>query len=144
MALRGEEMAAKPTGPRRRPTGFDRAKRKTGREVVAVLDEVVSALRESLGDVLLLVRLFGSQARGDAQADSDVDLLVVVREKSPSIEEALSRAVYDVMWCHDFRLLLSPVVFDEASYRRLVEQGFSFVRNIQREGVDLWKAKPAA
>lgn len=111
---------------------------------MVALGEVVLALRESLGDGLLLVRLFGLRARGDARTDSDVDLLVVVREKSPSVEEALSRAVYDVMWRHDFRFLLSPVVFDEVSYRRLVEQGFSFVRNVQREGIDLWKAKPAA
>ena len=142
--MRGEEMAAKRTGPQRRPIGTDRAKGKAEREIVVALDEVVAELRQSLGNGLLLVRLFGSRARGDARADSDVDLLIVVREKTPPVEEALSRAVYDVMWRHNFGFLLSPVVFDEESYRRLLEQGFSFVRNVEREGVDLWKKTPAA
>lgn len=46
---------------------------------VKVLKPVVEALREGLGDRLIAVVLFGSRARGEADADSDWDLLVVAR-----------------------------------------------------------------
>lgn len=44
------------------------------------LGPVIDALREGLGDRLLAVVLFGSRARGDADAGSDWDLLVVARD----------------------------------------------------------------
>ncbi len=46
---------------------------------VKVLEPVVEALREGLGDRLIAVVLFGSRARGEADADSDWDLLVIAR-----------------------------------------------------------------
>ncbi|CAN5169487.1 nucleotidyltransferase domain-containing protein [soil metagenome] len=42
-------------------------------------DEVVSKLREELGEDLVAVVLFGSQARGEACEGSDWDVLVVAR-----------------------------------------------------------------
>lgn len=44
-----------------------------------VADCAVSSLREHLGDNLVAVVLYGSRARGDAQAGSDWDLLVLAR-----------------------------------------------------------------
>lgn len=51
----------------------------------------VEALRERMGKRLLAVALFGSVARGQATAESDIDLLVVVDEQlSRALEECLS------------------------------------------------------
>lgn len=44
------------------------------------LEDVVSALRQGLGDKLVAVVLFGSRARGDATDVSDWDLLVIARQ----------------------------------------------------------------
>jgi len=49
---------------------------------------------ESALGVPVLVTLFGSWARGDAMPDSDVDLLTVVPQRSPEVEER----VWDVAW----------------------------------------------
>jgi predicted nucleotidyltransferase len=43
------------------------------------------------------VYLFGSAARGDSGADSDLDILVVVADDAPS-ERQRSRAAYSALW----------------------------------------------
>jgi predicted nucleotidyltransferase len=43
------------------------------------------------------VYLFGSKARGDAGADSDYDILVVVADSAPP-ELRRSRLAYEVLW----------------------------------------------
>jgi predicted nucleotidyltransferase len=45
-----------------------------------ILNQVVAALRTALGDRLMAVVLFGSQARGEAREDSDWDVLVIAEE----------------------------------------------------------------
>jgi predicted nucleotidyltransferase len=44
-----------------------------------VLDEAVQAMKQGLGADLVAVVLFGSQARGEADANSDWDLLLLAR-----------------------------------------------------------------
>jgi hypothetical protein len=43
------------------------------------------------------VYLFGSKARGDAGADSDYDLMVIVPDDAP-VERRRSRLAYEVLW----------------------------------------------
>ena len=41
-------------------------------------------------------RIFGSKARGDPRADSNLDVLVVIREGDWYVKEALTRSGYDL------------------------------------------------
>jgi len=59
---------------------------------------VAADLRELYGDRLERVLLFGSQARGDAEPGSDIDLLVVLRDMASSWEER--RRMDGVRWTH--------------------------------------------
>jgi uncharacterized protein len=81
--------------------------------------------------------LFGSRARDDAAADSDLDLIALVDEKTPALENALDEVAYGVMWDHDFNPMISLKVFSEAIFRRAAEKGFSFYRNVEREGIEI-------
>ena len=45
----------------------------------AAIDEFVARIRAGLGSHVVDLRLFGSVARDDAQPDSDIDILVVIR-----------------------------------------------------------------
>ncbi len=112
-----------------------------------VSDEVLSLVREAQEAILKrpevrphLLVLFGSEARGDATPESDIDLLVVLTSEDPRTLEAVDDAVYEVMWRHDFNRLISVVTFSKQEFEAQRRKGFSFVRNIEREGIVLWQA----
>src|SRR5258708_20996753 len=87
------------------------------------LDDVVAVLERTLGENLQQIMLYGSQARGDARFDSDVDLLVVVAMGTPAADDVVHRVTYDVMASHDFDALISALVVDEAGYEKLLAGG---------------------
>jgi predicted nucleotidyltransferase len=52
-----------------------------------LLQELKSKLQELYGDRLFSVLLYGSVARGEANADSDIDVLVVLKEQVLPVQE---------------------------------------------------------
>lgn len=89
-------------------------------------------------DLLLHIRqmiMYGSRARGDATEDSDLDLVALVDENTPELEQALDEIAYKVMWDHDFKPIISLKVFTEERFRSAAAKGLSFYRNVEREGV---------
>lgn len=99
------------------------------------LDAFLARLRERFGAELVMARLFGSRARGEADAASDVDVAVVLE----TVDFARKREVIDLSTDagleHD--VLLSPTVFDRATYERWRTQGRPLVEDIEREGIAL-------
>jgi len=95
--------------------------------VERALNELVGRLRDGFGDRLVSVALYGSWARGDARTDSDVDLLIVLRDP-PQGRFARDREVFPVLRQAEERLaetagndgvpVISAIVksVDEASY----------------------------
>jgi predicted nucleotidyltransferase len=81
--------------------------------------------------------LYGSRARGDAADDSDLDLIALVDEKTPEIENQLEDIAYRLMWDHNFQPIISLKVFSEERFRQATAKGLSFYRNVEREGVEL-------
>ena len=79
--------------------------------------------------------VFGSRSRGEAAPDSDLDVAVLVTRRTPDLERRLDDVAYALMWDLDFRPIISLKVFAEADFQAKVQQGFSFYRNIQREGL---------
>ena len=81
--------------------------------------------------------VFGSRARDLSSEESDLDLFALVDQKSPEIEKKLDDIVYQVMWDHDFRPIISLKVFEESHYKEALSKGFSFYRHVEQEGVAL-------
>lgn len=103
----------------------------------AALEDFVNAVRGSLGSEVVDVQLFGSKARGDATPESDVDVLVVVREEEPKLIDALYDLLLDA--CLGHNVYISLKVFSEAEYERLNHPRTPFMQNVAREGVALWR-----
>lgn len=100
-----------------------------------LVEELKRRLPPEVREHLRQMILFGSRARGDATEDSDLDLVALVDEKTPELERALDDIAYNVMWDNDFHTVISLKVFSEARFRSALEQGFSFYRNVMREGI---------
>jgi predicted nucleotidyltransferase len=99
-----------------------------------ILREFRQGLEAIYGSRLVGLILFGSQARGDALPDSDIDVLVALQGPVNPLQEAgrISRFRGDLCLRHNVVITCVYVSADEA---RAVES--PLMRNIRAEGVPL-------
>ena len=100
-----------------------------------VVKEFAECLKKTLGDNLLMVKLFGSRVRGDFSPDSDIDILLVVKNYNLQVEKKISEILFEIDPYYDFKI--SPVVYSEFEYRKNEEMESFFVENINKEGISL-------
>ena len=100
------------------------------------LDEFVRRLRAKYADQVMLVRLFGSKARGDFEPESDVDVLVVVKSNDWRFSDDVTVEVCDPNLEHN--VVISPMVIGIDDYERMRGYRAPFYQEVQRDGVDLW------
>jgi uncharacterized protein (UPF0332 family)/predicted nucleotidyltransferase len=99
------------------------------------LAHFLGRLETECGDRVQRVVLFGSRARGDHDAESDVDLLVVTAEEQDKVVVDRLTPRDDVVF---FTLTLS-----EAKYRRYQRLQFPLYVNLRRDGIELWDPQQA-
>lgn len=101
----------------------------------ALIIEFKNRLSYDLKAHLKQIIIYGSRAKGNAPDDSDLDVIALVEKKTSAIESALNDLMYQVMWDHDFRPIISLKVFGESEFNDALNKGFSFYRNVEKEGV---------
>lgn len=99
--------------------------------------ELKSRLSADLRKRVKKLILYGSRARGLDVEDSDLDLVALVDEKTPEIENALDDLAYGIMWDHDFKPVISLKVFSEDRFQSGMEKGLSFYRRVEKEGIPI-------
>jgi len=106
--------------------------------MTAALHEILREFRHGLeriyGPRLAGLVLFGSQARGDALPDSDIDVMVVLHGEVSPLNEAsrISRFRGDLCLRHDIVITCVYVSADEAQ-----TADTPLLQNIRAEGVTL-------
>lgn len=98
-------------------------------------DPVISAFKERLLERfsrnVRKVLLYGSRARGDFEAESDYDILVLVDRAGKDLEEQISTLAWDVGFEHP--VSLSVLVFEEALFE--ADRYEPLFINVRREGI---------
>lgn len=104
----------------------------TDRTVREILLELRRQLEQLYGSRLRRLVLYGSQARGSATADSDIDVLVVLKGPvEPAVEvHRTSHIVSQLSLEHD--VVIVCVFVDEYD---LENEQSMFMANIRREGI---------
>jgi predicted nucleotidyltransferase len=92
-------------------------------------------MQARFGTRLEETRLFGSYARGDYASDSDVDVLVVVRD----LEERERRQVYESAFDVYLERMVevSPLVLSTAEWHERRARELLLAADIEREGIPL-------
>ena len=97
-----------------------------------ILNDLRRALETIYGECLEHVILFGSQARGDVQFGSDIDVLIVLKgEVQPGVEIPRTGGIVSQISLNN-DVVISCVFMASERYRH--EQS-PLLRNIRREGV---------
>ena len=95
-------------------------------------------LLSRLSDVIQRIVMYGSYARGEAGEDSDVDILVVVKEATPAIVEETRTVRYEVMEQYQYHPLLSLLVMSDKDWQGLSKRSAGLKHNIEQEGITIW------
>ena len=110
-------------------------------KIAQMLKQLKEKITSQFGAGIVNIIVYGSYARGEESEDSDLDILIVTREKDEDMERHVDNIVYDAMWEHDFNPILSVQLITEEHFKKLRNIGSSFYRNIEKEGISLWLQK---
>ena len=102
------------------------------KELAEILQRLKTCLRKIHGDRLVKMVLFGSQARGEASTDPDIDVLVILKGNVNPGEEIKKTSDVVAELSLEYDQVISRLFIDESrfnSYNR------PLLQNIRREGI---------
>ena len=104
--------------------------------MTAAEQDVLKKLRALLATQVRLHQLilFGSRARGDADPESDMDVVVIVEEP---VTSAVRRQISHCAWetGFDAGIVVTTVAYSRDEWENGPERASVFVQNVQREGI---------
>ena len=100
-----------------------------------VVEEFKRRVEERFPGELVRLILFGSKVRGEASAESDLDVLVVIRSQDWRRGDEIRALGYALEIEHG--IVLSIQVMSLEHYETLRACGSQFLRAVEREGVSV-------
>jgi predicted nucleotidyltransferase len=102
--------------------------------IAPTVNEIKRSLHELYGDRLVKLILFGSHARGEANPDSDIDLLAVFKSPVSQVQEISYMSELCIKILLEHNELVSIIPMDEDRFNA---KDVALLRNIKREGIEL-------
>jgi predicted nucleotidyltransferase len=102
--------------------------------LLQIMAMVKQYLKQIYQENLESVILFGSRARGDAKPDSDIDLLIILKNPFDYSQEIEKTSHFISELCLENNLVISRSFVNSQTYRSAVSP---FFRNVRREGIVL-------
>ena len=104
------------------------------KQLFVLLNELKSALVELYGDRLFSVILFGSHARGEANSESDIDVMVVLADPVNAVEERSRMSSLFWYFLREYDELISIIPISKSQF---LAGEISFLRVVRREGIEV-------
>ncbi|ADT83148.1 nucleotidyltransferase domain-containing protein [Thermococcus barophilus] len=98
-----------------------------------IAEEFGREVSKLLGDQLVKVILFGSVARGKERENSDIDVLIIVRDNSWKIQQDVSGIV--LKYLIKYGVYISVKVVTEEEFEIMRDMHSSFYHEVFREGI---------
>lgn len=103
------------------------------------LEEYRDALRREYPGVVRRMIVYGSKARGDANEESDIDIVIIVKNEAECLDEQMRTLGHDLA-------ILTPAlpqlfVHTESSWEDRIKRQFPFQQIVEREGIDVFQEK---
>ena len=90
-------------------------------------------VKSRLGEYVVRMSVFGSKVRGDYKETSDIDILIIVKERSLRVMDQIAEITSDLNIEYD--LSLAPVVFSEEEYDMNAKMASPFSLAVHEEGL---------
>jgi len=81
--------------------------------------------------------LYGSVARGAATLESDIDVLVLVKKSTKTLEAQITKIASDVS--HHTGCSIVPAVLSDAEFDEMVKTKHEFATAVKKEGIILFR-----
>lgn len=101
-------------------------------KVNPLLQELHQSLKDLYSDRLIYLILYGSQATGTANPDSDLDIMVVLKGQISVYEEIIRMGEITTELTIKYNELISVFPISEENY---LSQSTPLLKNIHKEGV---------
>ena len=99
--------------------------------VLKILEDLKAEMKETLGDGLVGLLLFGSYSRGDYSASSDVDLVILADgELSRAERDAIDDLIAEYSLRHD--LVISTIIYPSKTFQ---EYSTPFLLSVKEDGI---------
>lgn len=104
--------------------------------MIQLLKKFADYINQVCPDMVDRVILYGSRARGDHQLDSDVDVLILVKDKKKVNRDKIYDFVIDAELEHGIDISVN--IYETAQFEKLVLNKAPFAANVTREGETIW------
>lgn len=106
----------------------------TKSELLAVR-EFVAILRDKFPSEIESVRLYGSKARETANKDSDIDILIIVKDRKEAVDGTTIDLICNIL--DKYGVYIETVTLTSKDYNRAVKFQYPFAINIERDSIAL-------